>query len=138
MTNALYSLNVLAVLAAFAPYFVLGALWFTVFFKNAYQKALGRGPDATPANAPIFIIGPAVCSLVVTVAADLLMQRLTINSAGETFAFAMVIGLGFLVANTVNIAINPNIPKPIFYSLITGSYHLVGFTMACFILYGLQ
>lgn len=134
----LNALNWWAVLAAFVPYFVLGALWFTVFFNKAYQQALGRGADAAPANAPIFIIGPALCTLVVTVATAWLMQWLAINSAASTLAVALLIGIGFLVANTVNIAINPNIPRPLFYSLITGSYHLIGITMACFILFTLN
>lgn len=68
----------------------------------------------------------------------LLMQWLAINSTASTLAVALLVGSGFLVANTVNIAINPNIPRPILYSLITGSYHLVGITVACLILYALN
>jgi hypothetical protein len=89
-------------------------------------------------NAPIFIIGPALCVLTITVTTAILMQWLAIDSAISTLAFALLVGIGFLVANTVNIAINPNIPRPLFYSLITGSYHLLGITSVCFILYALN
>lgn len=138
MSLALSHLNGWAVLAAYIPYFVLGPLWFLLLFGQAYQSALGRGADAPPTKAPIFIVGPALCTLAITIATAILMQWLNIDSAGATLVFALLIGLGFLVANTVNIAINPNIPRPLFYSLITGSYHLVSIIAACFILYALH
>lgn len=43
-------------------------------------------------------------------------------------------GVGYLVANTTNIAINPNIPRPFLYSAITSVYHLVGITLTCLML----
>jgi hypothetical protein len=59
------------------------------------------------------------------------LQIQTIAAAVE---LSLVIGVGYLVANTFNIAINPNIPNPIQYGIITGSYHLIGITMASVIL----
>jgi hypothetical protein len=47
---------------------------------------------------------------------------------------ASLVGVGCLVANTTNIAINPNIPRTFLYSAITGSYHLGGITLTCLIL----
>ncbi|MBA4849516.1 hypothetical protein [Emticicia sp. BO119] len=37
---------------------------------------------------------------------------------GEVVEFSLLIGIGFLIANTSNIAINPNIPPRILYSII--------------------
>ncbi|WP_108124094.1 DUF1761 domain-containing protein [Saccharospirillum mangrovi] len=131
------TLNVWAVLAAFVPYFVLGALWFTVFFSRPYRRSLGRDERTPTPNAPIFIVGPMLCMAVITVTTAVLMQWLAIESPLAAFAFAILVGLGYLVTNTLNIAINPNIPKPVLYAFITGSYHLIGVTLACFILLAL-
>ncbi|MBF4515933.1 DUF1761 domain-containing protein [Flavobacterium sp. ANB] len=125
MINQLPNLNWISVLLAFVAYFLLGALWFTLFFSKSYKKSLGRENEILE-NKLIFIVGPALCSLVITIASAVLVYALNISSLKDGFEFSAFIGIGFLVANTVNIAINPNIPKPIFYGIISGSYHLVG------------
>jgi hypothetical protein len=48
--------------------------------------------------------------------------------------FALIVGVGYLFSNTVNFAINPNMPKPIPYGLISGFFHLVGILIVCSIL----
>lgn len=131
--SQLANLNWMGVLIAFIVYFLLGALWFTLFFSKQYKISLGRENETLP-NKPIFIIGPALCTLFVTITTALLMRILNIVSFNATLEFSLLIGIGYLFANTLNIAINPNMPRPIFYSIISGSYHLLGITLACFIL----
>ena len=138
MTNSISSINWLSVLAAFVPYFMLGALWFTVFFKNQYLLSLGRENDAPQKPAPIFIIGPAICTLMITLASAILIHALGIHSIGGALKFSLLVGGGYLFANTVNIAINPNIPRPILYGIISGTYHLVGISIACIILVAMK
>lgn len=133
MIGQITNLNWISVFLAFMAYFLLGALWFTVFFSKSYKVSLGKAGETLP-NKPIFIIGPALCSLVITVTAALLMYSLNITSIADAVEFALLIGGGFLVANTVNIAINPNIPRPILYGIISGVYHLLGILMVCIIL----
>lgn len=133
MIGQLTNLNWISVFLAFVAYFLLGALWFTVFFSKPYKVSLGKVGETLP-NKPIFIIGPALCSLVITVTAALLLYSLNITSIAGAVEFALLIGGGFLVANTVNIAINPNIPRPILYGIISGAYHLLGILMVCIIL----
>ncbi|MFD1818390.1 Protein of unknown function [Pseudarcicella hirudinis] len=133
MINQLANLNWVSVLLAFAAYFILGALWFTLFFSKPYKISLGRENETLP-NKPIFIIGPALCSLVITIASAILFYTLNISSFNAALEFSLLIGFGFLVANTVNIAINPNIPRPILYGIISGSYHLAGILMISVIL----
>jgi hypothetical protein len=123
----------MSVLLAFVGYFVLGALWFTVFFSKPYRVSLGR-KNETLASKPIFIIGPAVCSLVITLTCAILINTLHISTLGEIVEFTWLIGVGLLVANTLNIAINPNIPHPIYYGIISGGYHLVGILIVSIIL----
>lgn len=126
MINQFANLNWISVLVAFVAYFVLGALWFTLLFKKQYAISLGKENQLPEKPAPIFIIGPALCSLVITIANAILFYALDIQSFSTALEFSFVVGIGYLVANTVNIAINPNIPNPIHYGVISGSYHLTG------------
>lgn len=128
MFEQLVNLNWISVLLAFAAYFLLGALWFTLFFSNQYRIFLG-GEGETLQRSPILIAGPAVCTLLITIANTVLIYTSNIT-AGSTWEFSLFVGFGFLVANTVNIAINPNIPRPVRYGIITGTYHLTGIATA--------
>jgi hypothetical protein len=137
MISQFVNLNWISVLLAFAAYFLLGALWFTLFFSKQYKISLGRDNETLP-NKPIFIIGPAFCSLVITLATALLIYALNIQSFGGALAFSAVVGIGYLFANTINIAINPNIPRPILYGIISGTYHLVGIFMVSIIIVAMK
>lgn len=137
MINQLTNLNWLSILLALIPYCILGGLWFTVFFAKQYKISLGKENETLP-NKPIFIVGPTICAAVITIASALLIYALELNSISEALEFSMVVGIGYLVANTVNIAINPNIPKPLFYGLITGTYHLVGIVIVNIIIVAMK
>lgn len=133
------NLNWLGIGLAFLAYFILGALWFTVLFGKQYQASLGRENQTSPAKpAPIFIVGPAICSLVITIATAMLMAAFNIRSYGAAIQFGLIVGIGYLVANTVNIAINPNMPRPLFYGAISGAYHLTGILIVTSILVAMQ
>lgn len=138
MFNVLADISWLSVFLAFVPYFLLGALWFTLFFPRQYRISLGKENEAAQKPAPIFIIGPALCCLVITVATAILIYALKIDSHENAVTLAAIIGLGYLVSNTVNIAINPNIPRPLLYGLISGSYHFVGIMIVCMILVAMK
>ncbi|PBQ30891.1 hypothetical protein CNR22_03565 [Sphingobacteriaceae bacterium] len=138
MINSFSAIKWLGVLAAFVPYFMLGALWFTVFFKKQYLISLGKENAPQQKPAAIFIIGPAICCLVITVATALLLYALEVSSYSLSIELALVVGIGFLVANTVNIAINPNIPKPLLYGFISGTYHLAGILLVCVVLFAMK
>ena len=131
------NLNWISVVAAFIAYFLLGALWFTLFFSKQYKISLGRENETLP-NKPIFIVGPALCSLVITIASAVLISALNISSFSDALKFSLLVGIGYLFANTVNIAINPNIPRPILYGIISGTYHLVGILMVSIILVSMR
>ena len=133
MISQLANLNWISVVVAFAAYFMLGYLWYIVLFDKQYKISLGRADEVLP-KKPIFIIGPAICTLVITIATAILIYALNIETLAGGFELSLLIGFGYLVANTVNIAINPNIPRPIYYGIITGLYHLTGITLATSIL----
>jgi len=131
MFNVLSSINWLGVAAAFAAYFLLGAVWYLGLFPRAYRASLGKEnePDTGQNQQALYIVGPAVCALLITITCAVLLAALHIDTYGNALGFALLVGVGYLVANTVNIAINPNMPRPFFYGLITGSYHLVSMVL---------
>ena len=53
-------------------------------------------------------------------------------------AFGATVGFGYLAATTVNTAINPNIPRPLFYGLISGSYFLLSSVVVAVILVAMR
>ncbi|WP_343633865.1 DUF1761 domain-containing protein [Fluviicola sp.] len=134
MIQFISAINWLSVVVAFVAYSVLGALWFTVFFKKQYARSLGKEGEKLQNSTPIFFIGPMVCSLVITITSALLMRALGIQTLANATEFALIAGVGYLFSNTVNIAINPNMPKPIPYGIISGTFHLVGMLIVCSIL----
>ena len=134
MFNVLSNIHWMSVLAAFAAYFMLGALWYMVLFPQTYKVSLGKANEALNNESALFVVGPGVCVLVTVLATTLLFYALHITSYGDAMSLAAIVGIGYLVANTTNIAINPNIPRPFLYSSITSGYHLVGITLTCLIL----
>jgi len=137
MTNILSSFSWLGIVLAFIAYSIIGAVWFTALFRKAYLAALGRPLDEPQSKDPIYFVGPMLCNLVVILTSAVLMHQLSITSVGAAFTFALVAGFGYLVTNTVNIAINPNIPHPIRYGIISGGCHLVAMVVTCIIIVSL-
>jgi len=130
MFDVLGDVNWIGVLVAFLALSLLGGVWFAVLFGKQYNTSLGRDASAKPVGSPLFYAGPPLMSLVVTVTSAVLMAALKIESFSDALVFGLVVGIGYLVANTVTIAINPNFPRPLLYSLVSGSYNLVGSLLA--------
>ena len=129
MISQLANLNWVSILLAFAAYSMLGYVWYTLLFPKQYKISLGRNNEVLP-NKPVFIIGPVICTAIYVIASAVLIYALNIQSFSGALEFSLIIGIGFLVANTLNIAINPNFPRPFHYSIITGAYHLIGIMIA--------
>ena len=126
MFDVLGDLNWLGILVGFIALTLLGGLWFAALFPAAYNRSLGRDPKAKAPSTPLFLAGPPVTSLIVTVTSAVLFAALGIDSYGDALLFGLIVGLGYLAANTVTIAINPNFPRPLRYAAISGGYHLLG------------
>ena len=138
MFDVLTAINWLSVLVAFVAYFLLGPLWYLFLFPRQYRVSLGRKPDEPQNPDPLYIVGPAVCALVITLASAVLFYALNVTSYGNAVGLAALVGIGYLVANTVNVAINPNIPRPFLYGSITGSYHLLGMVLVNLVLVAMR
>jgi hypothetical protein len=78
-----------------------------------------------------------VCVLAITITIATLVHALKLNSYGDALLFALIAGIGYLVANTTNIAIKPNFPRPLLYSLLSGVWNLVGITIVCVLIVAL-
>ncbi|MCG6140471.1 DUF1761 domain-containing protein [Leptospira mtsangambouensis] len=129
MLQNLNQLNWVAIVLAFVAYFILGYFWFTILFAKLYRISLGKENESQKPLALLFVLGPAVCMLFITITTAILFSALQVRQPIEAFIWGSLIGIGYLSANTVNIAINPNIPKPILYGAISSGYHFVGINM---------
>ncbi|ANY65524.1 hypothetical protein BBD42_02865 [Paenibacillus sp. BIHB 4019] len=125
MFNVLLEINWIAVLLAVLATSILGGVWFTIFFGKAYAFALGKEGTPREKPAPLFIAGPFVCGLATTVTMAILIYAFDIESMVNALIFGGIVGVGLLASTTVNTAINPNMPRPLLYGLISGSYFLL-------------
>jgi len=138
MLNVIGQINWLGVAASTLAMAVLGALWFTAVFGKAYTYALGREGQPPFKMTPIFIAGPFGCGLITSIAHAILIQNLGIGAFDDALVYGLVVGIGFLVTTTVNTGINPNMPRPLLYGALSGSYFLVAGVMSSLILVALR
>ena len=138
MIKNLSKINWLAVLLSLVFYSFFGWFWFTVLFPNQYASTLDKLGMMPTKPDPIYFYGPALAILPTIITAALLMLVLNINTRKVAIEFALVIGFGFLVANTFNIAINPNIPHPMTYGLLVGGFQLICILVTCIILQAMR
>lgn len=126
MFDVLGDLNWIAILLGSIAFTLLGGIWFAVLFPKAYNRSLGRPEAAKPEPSPLFLAGPAVSCLVVTTTTAILMTALRIDGYGDALLLGLIVGIGYLTATSVTIAINPNFPRPLLYAAISGGYQVVG------------
>jgi hypothetical protein len=124
----------LAVLVASVAHFVLGGAWFMGLVGKQYGVALGRDDLQGQKPGPLFIVGPFVCSLIVIITSAVLLRALSVTTYAGAAIFALVVGVGYLTPMVVNIAINPNFPRPFFYSLLNAPFFILGSLVASLIL----
>lgn len=125
MFAVLTEINWLAVLAATVVFAVLGGLYFSVVIAKPYAIALGNVGKELPKPGPLFIVGPLVASLAVVITSAILLRALSVEALGDGILFGLLVSVGYLVAQTFTIAINPNFPRPLLYGLINAPYFIV-------------
>ncbi|GIJ49284.1 hypothetical protein Val02_61700 [Virgisporangium aliadipatigenens] len=126
MFDVFGDLSWLGLVIGFVALTVLGGVWFGAIFPKAYNRSLGRPDDAKPDASVLFYAGPAAMSLVVTCTSAVLIAALDITAVADGLLFGLIVGVGYLAANTVTIAINPNFPRPLYYAAISGGYNVIG------------
>jgi hypothetical protein len=130
MFAVLTEINWLAVIVATVPFAVLGGLYFGVIAAKHYAAAVG----AAPKQGALYIAGPNLASLVVVITSAVLLKALDVTAIGDGVMFGLIVSVGYLVAQTANIAINPAFARPLLYTLINAPYFIVCGTVASIIL----
>ena len=138
MTNFFSNFHGLAVLAASIAHFFLGAVWFVALFGKHYAAAMGIADRPPQKPTPLMLAGPFVCSALTIATTSVLMGALGIHSYGDALLLGLVVGVGYLGAMTLNIAINPLFPRPFYYALINVPMFVIGSMMSCAILVAMQ
>ena len=113
---------------------MLGGVYFGALVPRQYALALGREDLPVEKPEPITFVGPVVCSLVTVITSAVLMAALGVESIGQALAFGAIVGVGYLVSMTFTIAINPNFPRPAFYTLLNAPAFLLSSVVASIIL----
>ncbi len=134
MISELTEINWVAALAATVASTTLGAAWFMGVVGKRYAVALGRTDLGDQKPSALAMVGPMACSAVVAVTDAVLLRALGVTAFGPALAFGALTGVGYLVAQTVNISINPNFPRPFYYSALNAPYFLLSNMAACAII----
>lgn len=134
MLAAFLHINWLAVLVATIAHFILGGVWFAALFGGRYAQALGIADRPPQKPGLIFMVGPLLCGAVTITTTALLLRALAITDYDDALMLGAIVGIGYLGAMTVNIAINPLFPRPFYYALINVPMFLIGSLMSCGIL----
>ena len=134
MLNAIGEINIWAIIVASAISFVFAGIWFGAVVAKPYLVALGREKMAPQKPSPLFIVGPFLCTLVTTITSAILMRILHIESLSGGLSFGALVGIGYILATCQNIAINPNFPRPFFYTLLNAPYFVLNSLTTCAIL----
>lgn len=137
MTDAFAQLSWVAILAAAFANFVLGGVWFGALVSRHYPLALGIADRPARKPTALFFVGPFLCALVTIVTSAVLIRMLGITGYGDALALGALVGVGYLGAMTVNIAINPLFPRPFYYALLNVPFFLIGSFLSCTILVAL-
>jgi len=136
--NAFAQISLWGILAASAFGFVFGGLYFGALVPRYYAIALGR--EALPAARPdaLTILGPFLCNVVMIVTTAAIMHMIGIASLTDALSLGLVIGVGYLLAMCMTIAINPNFPRPFFYTMVNAPYFLISSLVTTALLFLLQ
>ncbi|MBN8611130.1 MAG: DUF1761 domain-containing protein [Deltaproteobacteria bacterium] len=138
MSSVMWSVPWVGVAVAAITHFFFGAVWFMGIVGKHYGVALGRNDPPGQKPSTLAIVGPFVCSLVIIVTTAMLQRGLGVTGYGEAVGLGALIGVGFLTPMVVNIAINPNFPRPFFYSLLNAPFFVLGSVISNVVLVALS
>lgn len=125
MFNVLTEINWLAVLVAVVASALIGGVWFGVVVAKPYLVALGRQNEPAAKPGALTYAGPMVAGAVIVITSAVLLRALGVESLGDGILFGLIVGIGYLVSMTFTIAINPNFPRPVFYTLLNAPSFLL-------------
>lgn len=137
MHPSLVDIPWLGVLASTVTLSILGGLWFGAAIARHYAVALAR-PDII-GNRPstLALAGPFACGAVISLANAAMLQATGVTSPAQALVVGLLVAVGYLLPMVVTIAINPNMPRPLYYSAINAPYFVVGNVLSCAIIHAL-
>lgn len=136
--SAFAQISLWDVLAASAFGFVFGGVYYGALVPKYYAIALGRETMPVAKLDMLTILGPFVCNIVMIVTTAAMMRMIGIVSLADALSLGLVIGVGYLLAMCMTIAINPNFPRPFYYTLVNAPYFLVSSLVTSAVLFLLQ
>lgn len=132
-TEVLQHINWLAVLAAGLAYFLLGALWYTVFFGKkwqSYNSAIVSSPDAKKGAATIMLVS-FILMLISAFGLSLIVTRLYLSGWEVGLKLGILTGVCF-AGTAVSISYLYE-KRPLGLHLINIGYNLAGNIIAAMI-----
>lgn len=136
MFDILNEINWLIILLATVVYFILGAVWFTPLFGKAYDIGTGVKRSAKQKWPAIYYYAPFLSSLVVSVAIGITLYAMNAQNLSDALILGLLFGAGMAAISLSN-AVTPNMPRPVIFGLVVGSYHLVSAVIVAVIIYTL-
>lgn len=136
MFDILNEVNWLIILLATVVYFILGAVWFTPLFGKAYDIGTGVKRSAKQKWPAIYYYAPFLSSLVVSVAIGIMLYAMNAQNLSDALILGLLFGAGMAAISLSN-AVTPNMPRPVVFGLVVGSYHLVSAVIVAVIIYTL-
>ncbi|QXC52764.1 hypothetical protein KHC17_26785 (plasmid) [Agrobacterium salinitolerans] len=79
-----------------------------------------------------------IIAVFATVTTAAIMRMIEVVSLADALSLGLVIGIGYLLAMCMTIAINPNFPRPFYYTMVNAPYFLVGSLMTSAMLFLLR
>lgn len=114
--------------------FIFGGFYFGILISKMYLSAMGRENEPKQKPSSLMIAGPAVCGLFITLTSAVLIRMLNIQNLSDALVFGATVGIGYLIPMTMTVAINPNFPRPFFYTAINAPYFLISSLLTTVIL----
>ena len=126
------------VLAASTFGFLFGGVYFGALVPKYYAVALGRETMPAAKLDMLTILGPFVCNIVMIVTTAAIMRMIGVVYLADALSLGLVVGVGYLLAMCMTIAINPNFPRPFTYTMVNGPYFLFNSLVTSAVLFLLQ
>ena len=134
ISTAIASINTWGVLAAAAFAFVFGGVYYGVLTPKFYAVAMGREGEPPARPSPLIIAGPFLCNVMMIVATAILLRMTGAEALAQAAALGFLVAIGYLLPMCMMIAINPNFPKPFYYTALNAPYLLASGVMYSVIL----
>lgn len=91
----IFGLNLVAVLAASVAFYMVGFLWYGIFFSQAWMAAQGVTPEEAASGGPIWMAGGFLITIVQAVGLGLVIRWRGATSLAGAIGTAAVLWLVF-------------------------------------------